>query len=121
MSSLAGPGERDIWGDRKFEKKIRRLLAAYRAARTGWMRCAKRCRANDRHAQRPRLDAGGAPMRPRKTDYGTIILHWLLVAAAGTAFLTGLRIASEAPDRAWLDWLDALLPRANVWVPHMQA
>ena len=60
-------------------------------------------------------------MRPRKTDYGTIILHWLLVGATGVAFFSGLRIATEAPDRGWLDWLDALLPRANVWVPHMQA
>ena len=53
-------------------------------------------------------------MRPRKTDYGTIILHWLLVAATGVAFLSGLRIASEAPDRTWLNWLDVLLPRENV-------
>src|SRR5215475_2429124 len=60
-------------------------------------------------------------MRPRKTDYGTIILHWLLVGATGVALLSGLRIATEAPDRAWINWLDAVLPRANVWVPHMQA
>jgi Ethylbenzene dehydrogenase/Prokaryotic cytochrome b561 len=60
-------------------------------------------------------------MKPRKTDYGTIILHWLLVGATGVAFLSGLRIATEAPDRAWLNWLDAVLPRTNVWVPHMQA
>jgi hypothetical protein len=60
-------------------------------------------------------------MRPRKTDYGTIILHWLLVGATGVALLSGLRIATEAPDRTWLNWFDVVLPRANVWVPHMQA
>ncbi len=60
-------------------------------------------------------------MRPRRTDYGTIILHWLLVAAFGVALLTGLRIATEAPDRQWLDLFDAVLPRKSVWVPHMQA
>jgi len=60
-------------------------------------------------------------VRQRKTDYGTIILHWLLVAAVLVAFVTGLRIATESPDRAWLNWLDPLLPRANVWVPHMEA
>jgi Ethylbenzene dehydrogenase/Prokaryotic cytochrome b561 len=60
-------------------------------------------------------------MRLRKTDYGTIILHWLVVAATIVAFITGLRIASESPDRAWLNWLDDILPRANVWVPHMEA
>jgi hypothetical protein len=60
-------------------------------------------------------------MRHRKTDYGTVILHWLFAAGFGIAFVTGLRIATEAPDRQWLNLVDALLPRENVWVPHMQA
>ncbi|MCP4619758.1 MAG: hypothetical protein GY844_25365 [Bradyrhizobium sp.] len=60
-------------------------------------------------------------MRDRKTDYGTVILHWLFAAAVGVAFITGLRIATEAPDRQWLNLFDAILPRENVWVPHMQA
>jgi hypothetical protein len=60
-------------------------------------------------------------MRQRKTDYGTILLHWVLVAAICVSFVTGLRIATEAPDRAWLNMFDLVLPRANVWVPHMQA
>jgi Ethylbenzene dehydrogenase/Prokaryotic cytochrome b561 len=60
-------------------------------------------------------------MRQRKTDYGTIILHWLLVGATSVAFVSGLRIATETPDRAWINWLDPVLPRTNVWVPHMQA
>ena len=60
-------------------------------------------------------------MKPRKTDYGTIILHWLLVAAVSVAFVTGLRIATEAPDRAWLNAIDFLLPRNSVWTSHMEA
>jgi len=60
-------------------------------------------------------------MKDRKTDYGTVILHWLFAAALGVAFVTGLRIATEAPGRQWLNLFDAILPRANVWVPHMQA
>jgi hypothetical protein len=60
-------------------------------------------------------------VRRRKTDYGTIILHWLLVSATVVAFVTGLRIATETPDRTWINMLDFLLPRANVWVPHMEA
>lgn len=60
-------------------------------------------------------------MRRPKTDYGTIILHWLLVAAFGIAFLSGLRIATEAPDRAWINLFDAMLPRESVWMLHMQA
>jgi len=57
----------------------------------------------------------------RKTDYGTIVLHWLLVGAIGVAFLSGLRIATEAPDRTWLNAFDAILPRANVWTSHIEA
>jgi hypothetical protein len=60
-------------------------------------------------------------VKQRKTDYGTIILHWLLVAAIGAAFVSGLRIASEAPSRTWINLFDALLPRANVWTLHMEA
>jgi Ethylbenzene dehydrogenase/Prokaryotic cytochrome b561 len=60
-------------------------------------------------------------VRDRKTDYGTIILHWLLVAGFGLAFLSGLRIATEAPGRSWINWFDAVLPRQSVWVAHMQA
>ena len=60
-------------------------------------------------------------MKQRKTDYGTIILHWLLVAAFGVAFVSGLRIATEAPGRGWINVFDAVLPRQSVWVAHMQA
>jgi len=60
-------------------------------------------------------------VRRRRTDYGTIILHWLLVAAFGIALFTGLRIAAEAGDRSWMRFFDAILPSASVWMPHMQA
>jgi hypothetical protein len=60
-------------------------------------------------------------VRRRRTDYGTIILHWLLVLASGVAFATGLRIATEAPDRSWINLFDIVLPRAGVWTTHMQA
>jgi hypothetical protein len=60
-------------------------------------------------------------MKQRKTDYGTIILHWLLVAAFAVAFVSGMRIATEAPGRSWINLFDAVLPRQSVWVAHMQA
>src|SRR3981081_2846266 len=60
-------------------------------------------------------------MKQRKTDYGTVILHWLLVAAFSIAFLSGLRIATEAPGRTWINLFDAVLPRESVWTAHMQA
>jgi hypothetical protein len=60
-------------------------------------------------------------VKQRKTDYGTIVLHWLLVGAIGVAFFSGLRIATEAPDRTWLNAFDAVLPSANVWMLHIEA
>ena len=60
-------------------------------------------------------------MRRRKTDYGTVILHWLLVAATAAAFVSGLRIATETPDRTWINLFDAVLPRISVWTLHIKA
>jgi Ethylbenzene dehydrogenase/Prokaryotic cytochrome b561 len=60
-------------------------------------------------------------VRRRKTDYGTIILHWLFVPAFGIAFLSGLRIATEAPERTWINLFDTVLPLESVWTAHMQA
>jgi hypothetical protein len=59
--------------------------------------------------------------RKKKTDYGTVIFHWLLVALLALAVVTGLRIATETPDRTWIDVLDALLPKATVWTHHIDA
>jgi len=60
-------------------------------------------------------------MKHPKTDYGTIILHWLFVVAFGVAFVSGMRIATEAPDRLWINLFDSLLPSESVWTAHMQA
>jgi len=60
-------------------------------------------------------------VKQRKTDYGTIILHWLLVAAFSVAFVSGLRIATEAPGRSWINLFDVVLPHESVWMAHMQA
>jgi hypothetical protein len=60
-------------------------------------------------------------LKSPKTDYGTVILHWLLVGGFGVAFFTGLRIATEAPDRQWINLFDRVLPSRAVWTTHMQA
>ena len=60
-------------------------------------------------------------MKQHMTDYGTIILHWLMVAAIGVALLTGLRIATEAPDRGWINAIDFILPQSGVWTLHIKA
>jgi cytochrome b subunit of formate dehydrogenase len=57
----------------------------------------------------------------RKTDYGTIILHWVLVGGISVTVFTGLRMATEGPDHLWLNMFDSFLPRTNVWVPHIWA
>jgi hypothetical protein len=57
----------------------------------------------------------------KRTDYGTIIFHWLLAASLVIAIGTGLRIAAESADHAWIIIFDALLPQAAVWTGHLQA
>lgn len=57
----------------------------------------------------------------KKTDYGTVIFHWVLAGSLGLAVATGLRIASETPDRNWINIFDSILPKAAVWTEHIQA
>jgi hypothetical protein len=57
----------------------------------------------------------------KKTDYGTVVFHWLLVGALAFAIATGLRIATEGSDRAWINFLDPVLPKAAVWTEHLQS
>jgi hypothetical protein len=58
----------------------------------------------------------------RKTDFGTIALHWTLVAALLVAVGTGLRIAIDSPyDVKWLHDFDAILPQTTVWTWHIPA
>ena len=59
--------------------------------------------------------------RNRKTDYGTVFLHGVLVVALVAAVLTGLRIAAESPDHVWINKFNSILPRQLVWTTHMQA
>jgi hypothetical protein len=63
----------------------------------------------------------GRPIRSRKTDYGTIILHWSLVSALAVALVSGLKIAAEVPGRSWINLLDPILPGATVWTAHVEA
>jgi ethylbenzene dehydrogenase/cytochrome b561-like protein len=60
-------------------------------------------------------------VRQRKTDYGTIILHWLFVTAFVVALVSGLRIAGESPERTWINTFDTVLPDSSAWTAHMQA
>jgi hypothetical protein len=63
----------------------------------------------------------GRRSNPR-TDFGTVILHWTLVALLAISVVTGLRIATVSPfDIEWLHWLEGLLPRTVVWTAHIPA
>lgn len=55
----------------------------------------------------------------KRTDFGTIVLHWILVVALLVAVLTGLRITSNSPGYEWLRAADAILPGARTWSWHM--
>ena len=57
----------------------------------------------------------------KRTDYGTIVFHWLLVGSLAIATVTGLRIATETPGRIWINFLDPVLPKAAVWTEHLQS
>jgi cytochrome b subunit of formate dehydrogenase len=59
--------------------------------------------------------------RVRKTDLGTILLHWVLVVTLSYSILTGLRIAMDSPEHAWLVAFDGFLPLYNVWTLHIPA
>jgi len=57
----------------------------------------------------------------RKTDYGTIILHWSWVIALSVSIATGWRIAADALDGPPGGWLDLLIPGAFIWRGHVLA
>ncbi len=57
----------------------------------------------------------------RSTDYGTVVLHALLIASFVVLVATGLRLAADDPDAAWLAFLDPVLPVRNLWLHHLMA
>src|SRR5258708_612912 len=58
--------------------------------------------------------------RPR-SDVGTIVLHWTLVASILTSLATGLRLAAD-DDTAWFaQMLSPILPQGEIWTPHFVA
>ena len=58
--------------------------------------------------------------RPR-SDVGTIVLHWLAVAAVVASLLTGLRIAADATGAIISPIFEFMLPNGEVWTIHVLA
>jgi hypothetical protein len=56
-----------------------------------------------------------------KTDIGTVLVHLVLIVSFVVALGTGLRIASDDPDAAWLSILDPVLPMEHLWFRHLIA
>lgn len=56
-----------------------------------------------------------------RTDFGTALLHWLVMAALAVAIATGLRIAADGRDLAWLGILDPILPSTELFFDHVVA
>src|SRR5581483_791108 len=52
--------------------------------------------------------------RPR-TDFGTALLHAVMLGAFIVLLASGLRIASDDPDTMWLSVLDPSLPMEHLW------
>ena len=44
----------------------------------------------------------------RRTDIGTVLVHLVLIVSFVVTLGTGLRIASDDPDAAWLSILDPI-------------
>lgn len=59
-------------------------------------------------------------VRPR-SDVGTIVLHWLVVAAVVASLLTGLRIAADATGAVISPIFEFMLPNGEVWTIHLFA
>ncbi|TAZ44377.1 cytochrome b/b6 domain-containing protein [Rhizobium leguminosarum] len=53
------------------------------------------------------------------TDFGTVLFHWLTVAAVVWLLVTGLRIASDDPQSRWLALLDPVLQMNQIWLSHL--
>jgi len=57
--------------------------------------------------------------KKKRTDAGTIILHWLLAISLSVSLLTGLRFAVDMPDTGYLDFIEPYLPAARIWILHI--
>src|SRR5207237_10372852 len=58
--------------------------------------------------------------RPR-SDWGTIALHWTLVASILVSLATGLRLAADDENNWFARLLNPILPQGEIWTPHFVA
>src|SRR5215211_3860989 len=68
--------------------------------------------------QGPRLSLSD---RKPRTDFGTILLHWVVASAMITSLVTGLRISADAPTAVVSKALSPVLPQGEIWSVHFVA
>jgi cytochrome b561 len=54
-----------------------------------------------------------------RTDVGTVLLHWWLIATLVISTLSGLRFAVDMPDTSYLKIIEPLLPAGQIWNIHV--
>jgi Ethylbenzene dehydrogenase/Prokaryotic cytochrome b561 len=59
--------------------------------------------------------------RKPRTDFGTILLHWVVASAMITSLVTGLRISADAPKAVVSKALSPVLPQGEIWSVHFVA
>lgn len=59
--------------------------------------------------------------KKKRTDSGTVILHWLLAVSLALSVLTGLRFAVDMPETGYLSVVAPYLPVAKIWIIHILA
>ncbi|GJD50260.1 hypothetical protein OPKNFCMD_2997 [Methylobacterium crusticola] len=65
--------------------------------------------------------AAGAGTPRRRSDTGTILIHWLTAVAMVASLLTGLRISADAPSAVVSKFLAPVLPQGEIWTVHFVA
>src|SRR5262249_1183476 len=70
---------------------------------------------------RPRGGFGIGLAHGARTDWGTAVLHALLLGAFCVLLATGLRLAGGDGEAIWLFLLDPVLPMEHLWYRHLLA
>lgn len=77
--------------------------------------------APDRAADAPPHDSAASRDGKPRSDWGTILLHWLAAAAMVASLITGLRIAADRTDATTARFIARFLPQGEVWTVHFIA
>src|SRR5262245_39065284 len=57
--------------------------------------------------------------RTPATDFGTVLVHWLLAISLILLIGTGLKLAADEPSFSALAYLEDLLPQEDLWYVHL--